>query len=121
MTDGDDTSRQTTFADVLDLVRHGDTTIFSVAINGLQFGFGELNPELTMRLVIPSATAVLLAFNLAYSGFFVSILQIRSRRSGAEGEASKVTAGFVNRPRKVDAGAGARNIGSSAPSPTSSN
>ncbi|BAR54402.1 glycosyltransferase involved in cell wall biosynthesis [Bradyrhizobium diazoefficiens] len=86
-----------------------------------QFGFGELNPELTMRLVIPSATAVLLAFNLAYSGFFVSILQIRSRRSGAEGEASKVTAGFVNRPRKVDAGAGARNIGSSAPSPTSSN
>lgn len=86
-----------------------------------QLGFSELNPELTMRLVIPSATAVLLAFNLAYSGFFVSILQIRSRRSGADGEASKVTSGFVNRPRRADAVTGARNIGSSAPSPTSSN
>jgi hypothetical protein len=46
-----------------------------------KLGFGELNPDRTMRLVIPSVTAVTLAFNLAYSGFFISILQIRSRRS----------------------------------------
>jgi hypothetical protein len=45
-----------------------------------KLGFGELNPDRTMRLVIPSVTAVTLAFNLAYSGFFISILQIRSRR-----------------------------------------
>ncbi len=53
-----------------------------------QLGFGALSPDRTMRLVIPSATAVALAFNLAYSGFFISILQIRSRRSGSPGEVS---------------------------------
>jgi hypothetical protein len=67
-----------------------------------------------MRLVIPSATAVLLAFNLAYSGFFISILQMRSRRSGAVSEPSKVAASFGNRPRKASASAQARNMGSSS-------
>jgi hypothetical protein len=51
-------------------------------------GFGDLSPDRTMRFIIPSATAVLLAFNLAYSGFFISILQIRSRGSGLEAEDS---------------------------------
>jgi glycosyltransferase involved in cell wall biosynthesis len=45
------------------------------------FGFGELDPDRIMRLVIPSATAIVLAFNFAYSGFFISILQIRSRNA----------------------------------------
>ena len=83
-----------------------------------QLGFGELNPELTMRLVIPSATVVLLAFNLAYSGFFISVLQVRSRRSGAVSEPSKVAASVGNRSRKAGARARARNMGSSAASPT---
>lgn len=83
-----------------------------------QLGFGELNPELTMRLVIPSATVVLLAFNLAYSGFFISVLQVRSRRSGAVSEPPKVAASGGNRPRKAGARARARNMGSSAASPT---
>jgi glycosyltransferase involved in cell wall biosynthesis len=85
-----------------------------------QFGFGDLSPDRTMRLIIPSATAVLLAFNLAYSAFFISILQIRSRRSGVNPEASKVAAGFVNRPARSGASAGTRNIGLSAANPTSS-
>jgi hypothetical protein len=73
-----------------------------------------------MRLVIPSATVVLLAFNLAYSGFFISILQVRSRKSGVEAEASKATAGSVNRPGRSGANDGTRNIGLSAANPTSS-
>jgi hypothetical protein len=39
--------------------------------------FGRLDPDRTMRLVIPSATLVLLAFQVAYGGFFASILGIR--------------------------------------------
>ena len=60
-----------------------------------KLGFGELNPDRTMRLVIPSVTAVTLAFNLAYSGFFISILQIRSRRNEPTGAGSTIAA----RPR----------------------
>jgi glycosyltransferase involved in cell wall biosynthesis len=83
-----------------------------------QLGFGELSPDRTMRLVIPSATGVLLAFNLAYSGFFISVLQIRSRRRGAVSEPPKVSANYGSRPRKARATARARNIGSSAASRT---
>ncbi len=39
--------------------------------------FGRLDPDRTMRLVIPSATLILLGFQVAYSGFFLSILDIR--------------------------------------------
>jgi hypothetical protein len=85
-----------------------------------QFGFGDLSPDRTMRLVIPSATAVLLAFNLAYSGFFISILQVRSRKSGVEAEAPKVATGSVNRPGRSGVSDGTRNIGLSAANPTSS-
>jgi glycosyltransferase involved in cell wall biosynthesis len=46
--------------------------------------FGPLAPETTMRLVIPSGTAVLLAFQIAYGAFFLSVLEIRaSGRSDA--------------------------------------
>jgi glycosyltransferase involved in cell wall biosynthesis len=40
--------------------------------------FGNLSPEATMRLVIPSGTAILLAFQIAYGAFFVSVLEIRA-------------------------------------------
>ncbi len=33
-----------------------------------------------MRLVIPSGTAILLAFQIAYGAFFLSVLEIRSGR-----------------------------------------
>jgi hypothetical protein len=33
-----------------------------------------------MRLVIPSSTAILLGFQIIYSAFFVSILEIRASR-----------------------------------------
>ncbi len=38
--------------------------------------YGPLSPELAMRLVIPSGTAILLAFQIAYGAFFVSVLEI---------------------------------------------
>lgn len=40
--------------------------------------FGNLSPARAMRLVIPSGTAVLLAFQIAYGSFFLSVLEIRS-------------------------------------------
>ena len=42
--------------------------------------FGALLPSETMRLVIPSATAILLGFHMAYGGFFISVLEIRTSR-----------------------------------------
>jgi len=42
--------------------------------------FGSMNPDRTMRLVIPSATLILLGFQLAYGGFFASLLDIRGSR-----------------------------------------
>jgi hypothetical protein len=47
-------------------------------------GFGALAYAETMRLVIPSSTAILLGFQTIYSAFFVSILDIRASRP-AEG------------------------------------
>jgi glycosyltransferase involved in cell wall biosynthesis len=44
--------------------------------------FGNLSPEATMRLVIPSGTAIVLAFQIAYGAFFLSVLEIRA--SGRE-------------------------------------
>jgi len=45
-----------------------------------QTAFGVLSPESAMRLVIPSGTCILLAFQTAYGAFFLSVLEIRSRR-----------------------------------------
>jgi glycosyltransferase involved in cell wall biosynthesis len=45
--------------------------------------FGPLAPQETMRLIIPSAAAILLAFQIAYGAFFVGVLDIRSLRSRA--------------------------------------
>jgi hypothetical protein len=46
--------------------------------------FGALSYPETMRLVIPSSTAILLGFQIIYSAFFVSLLGIRASRP-AEG------------------------------------
>jgi glycosyltransferase involved in cell wall biosynthesis len=42
--------------------------------------FGALLPSETMRLVIPSAAAILLGFHMAYGAFFISVLDIRTTR-----------------------------------------
>ncbi len=44
-------------------------------------GFGSLRADQTMRLAIPSATALLVGFQLIYGCFFISVLEIRSTRS----------------------------------------
>ena len=43
-------------------------------------GFGGLSPSGTMRLIIPSATMILLGFQVAYGSFFISVLDIRASR-----------------------------------------
>jgi glycosyltransferase involved in cell wall biosynthesis len=43
-------------------------------------GFGALAFDQTMRLVIPSSTAILLGFQVIYSSFFISILEIHASR-----------------------------------------
>jgi glycosyltransferase involved in cell wall biosynthesis len=40
-------------------------------------GYGPLEPRDTMRLVIPSATAMILGFQISYGAFFLSVLEIR--------------------------------------------
>jgi hypothetical protein len=47
--------------------------------------FGVLSPERAMRLVIPSGTAILLAFHVAYGAFFVSVLEIRANPGRPQG------------------------------------
>jgi glycosyltransferase involved in cell wall biosynthesis len=47
-------------------------------------GFGELSPSDAMRLVIPSATAILLALQTVYGCFFIGLLEIRATRPVAE-------------------------------------
>jgi glycosyltransferase involved in cell wall biosynthesis len=42
--------------------------------------FGALQIEHTMRLVIASGTAILLAFQVGYGAFFISILEVRAQR-----------------------------------------
>jgi len=43
-------------------------------------GFGPIDPTEVMRLVIPSGTAILLACQIGYSSFFISVLEIRATR-----------------------------------------
>jgi glycosyltransferase involved in cell wall biosynthesis len=43
--------------------------------------FGNLSPEAEMRLVIPSSTAIILGFQIAYGAFFMSLLEIRAHSS----------------------------------------
>src|SRR3984957_16723399 len=50
-----------------------------------QTAFGDLSPEHTMRIVIPSGMCILLAFQTAYGAFFLSVLEIRSGKRGGRG------------------------------------
>lgn len=52
-------------------------------------GFGSLRPSDTMRLVIPSATAILLGMHIAYGAFFISVLEIQATRSKLRTEQTK--------------------------------
>src|SRR5262245_39694710 len=47
-------------------------------------GFGNLRPSETMRLVIPSTTAILLAFQIAYGSFFIRVLEVRGGSTGTQ-------------------------------------
>jgi glycosyltransferase involved in cell wall biosynthesis len=82
-----------TFASLISLVplEAGLITAFVLLLLGLGLGIyalaswdivglGPLRPTETMRLVIPSATAILLAFQIAYGSFFLSVLEIRAPR-----------------------------------------
>jgi glycosyltransferase involved in cell wall biosynthesis len=60
--------------------------LIGLVLAGCAFGmwgtgrFGALSPTSAMRLVIPSGTAILLAFQTAHSAFFMSVLEIRTTR-----------------------------------------
>lgn len=54
--------------------------VYAVGTWGAE-GFGALSFEHTMRFVIPSSTSILLGFQMVYSSFFISILEIRATRA----------------------------------------
>lgn len=68
------------------LIVSGLLLLFGLALGFYALGawgsveFGLLSPERAMRLVIPSGTAILLAFLIGYGTFFLSVLEIRSGR-----------------------------------------
>ncbi len=68
------------------LIAGGLLLLIGVALGCVAIGawgsvaFGVLSPERAMRLVIPSGTAILLAFQVAYGAFFLSVLEIRTAR-----------------------------------------
>ncbi|HEX3756513.1 MAG TPA: glycosyltransferase family 2 protein [Rhizomicrobium sp.] len=76
------------------LIAGGILLLLGLALGVLALGswrgeaFGALLPRETMRLVIPSATDILLAFHFAYGAFFISVLEIRTTRRPAEEPAS---------------------------------
>jgi hypothetical protein len=53
-------------------------TVGLILAAGAVFGVPEAGNE--MRLMIPSGTCILLAFQTAYGAFFLSVLEIRSGR-----------------------------------------
>jgi glycosyltransferase involved in cell wall biosynthesis len=70
----------------LGLIAGGLLLLFGLALGAIAVSswghaaFGPLSPERAMRLVIPSGAAILLAFQIAYGAFFLSVLEIRSTR-----------------------------------------
>ncbi|MFF5232414.1 glycosyltransferase family 2 protein [Dactylosporangium sp. NPDC000521] len=59
-------------------------TVFAVSDWG-STGFGELDPKQTLRIVLPSATAIAFGVILVFSGLFASLLSLRpaTRRTAA--------------------------------------
>ncbi len=68
------------------LIAGGILLVFGLGLGGHALSawsdsaFGPLVPAQAMRMVIPSGTAILLAFQLAFGAFFLSVLEIRSSR-----------------------------------------
>ncbi|WP_066342910.1 glycosyltransferase family 2 protein [Geminocystis sp. NIES-3708] len=56
----------------------GITSIFAL-FQWESVGFGSLNPILTMRLVIPSVTAIALGLQVIFASFFLSIFQLKTK------------------------------------------
>ena len=66
-------------AGVLLVVAGVGTSLWAVSEWGAR-AFGELDPEQTLRLVIPGTTALLLGFQIVLSSFFLSVLGMARRR-----------------------------------------
>jgi glycosyltransferase involved in cell wall biosynthesis len=72
------------------LIFGGGLAVLGIVLGAFALGswgaasFGMLSASETMRLVIPSSTAILLAFQVIYGVFFVSVLDIRATRPVAE-------------------------------------
>lgn len=47
-------------------------------------GFGSLSPEAEMRFVIPSVITIILAFQVIFGSFFLSVLDIHGARTGSQ-------------------------------------
>jgi hypothetical protein len=54
---------------------------FAVGAWGLQ-SFGHLNPEQSLRTVIPSATLLILGLQIMFSSCLLSILQLETKSPG---------------------------------------
>ena len=63
-------------------------------------GFGSLSPGTEMRFVIPSITAIILAFQVAYGSFFMSVLEIRAARDHPAGTLSSASPG--DQPKQLE-------------------
>ena len=44
-----------------------------------QVSFGTLNPSLTLRIIIPAVTALIIGVQIVFSSFFLSVLGLRRR------------------------------------------
>jgi hypothetical protein len=60
----------------------GFATLVAAVWSWSAVAFGELDPRLTMRVVIPGAVLLVLGIQTIFSSFFLSVLGIRRRRSG---------------------------------------
>ena len=78
------------------LIRDAQLLALNLQLLGLALGFyalseldsvefGTLSPDRGLRLVIASGTAILLAYQIAYGAFFLSVLEIRSGRGSPSG------------------------------------
>jgi hypothetical protein len=63
--------------------------------------FGSLRTSETMRYVIPSATMILLAFQMVYAAFFISVLDIRASVAPAAPEPEPIPGTAEPQPRSA--------------------
>jgi hypothetical protein len=69
--------------------------------------FSELDPRRSLRIVVPSATALVMSMQTIFASLFASVLGIRRVRVGDEGAPAPPSAaaavGEVSRPGEVPA------------------